>query len=171
MDELSDTKIRNATATDKEYAIADGQGLSVVVRPNGTKLWLYRYRFGGKRKNMSFGTFPGVGLKAAREKRHNAEKLLDQGQDPVAVREAKRQEDEKLRHTFRAVGEERGDHEARKENKAKSTIKRERWNLAQLNRELGDRPLCEIAPPELLTAFRRVEAGGRYYMFWIAPQD
>jgi hypothetical protein len=46
-----------------------------VVRPNGTKLWLYRYRFGGKRKNMSFGTFPAVGLKAAREKRHEAEKL------------------------------------------------------------------------------------------------
>jgi integrase len=49
------------------------------------------------------------------------------------------------------------------ENKAKSTIKRERWNLAQLNREISDRPVCEIAPPELLTAFRRVEARGRYY--------
>jgi hypothetical protein len=106
MDELSDTKIRNATPTDKEYAIADGQGLSVVVRPNGTKLRLYRYRFAGKRKNMSSGTFPGVGLKAARAKRYDAEKLLDQGQDPVAVREAKRKEDEKLKHTFRAVGEE-----------------------------------------------------------------
>ncbi|HLX15073.1 MAG TPA: integrase arm-type DNA-binding domain-containing protein [Bradyrhizobium sp.] len=163
MDELSDTKIRNATPADKEYAVADGQGLSVVVRPNGTKLWLYRYRFGGKRKNMSFGTFPGVGLKAAREKRHNAEKLLDQGQDPVAVREVKRQEDERLKHTFRAVGEEWATTKLEKENKAKSTIKRERWNLAQLNREIGDRPLCEIAPPELLTAFRRVEARGRYY--------
>lgn len=77
MDELSDTKIRNAKPADKEYTLADGQGLSVVVRPNGTKLWLYRYRFGGKRKNMSFGTFPGVGLKSARQKRHDAEKLLD----------------------------------------------------------------------------------------------
>ena len=86
MDELSDTEIRNATLASKEYAMADGQGLSIVVRPNGTKLWLYRYRFGGKRKNMSFGTFPGIGLKAAREKRHDAEKLLDQDQDPVAVR-------------------------------------------------------------------------------------
>ena len=133
MDDLSDTKIRNATAADKEYAIGDGQGLSVVVRPNGTKLWLYRYRFGGKRKNMSFGTFPGVGLKAAREKRHGAEKLLDQGQDPVAAREAKRQEDEKLKHTFRVVGEEWATTKLEKENKAKSTIKRERWNLAQLN--------------------------------------
>ncbi|OYX05666.1 MAG: integrase, partial [Rhizobiales bacterium 32-66-8] len=81
MDELSDTKIRNAKPADKEYTLADGQGLSVVVRPNGTRLWLYRYRFGGKRKNMSFGIFPGVGLKSAREKRHDAEKLLDQGRD------------------------------------------------------------------------------------------
>ena len=38
MDELSDTKIRNAKPTDKEYTLADGQGPSVVVRPNGTKL-------------------------------------------------------------------------------------------------------------------------------------
>jgi integrase len=50
-----------------------------------------------------------------------------------------------------------------KENKAHATIKRERWNLGQLNREIGDRPLCEIEPPELLTALRRVEARGRYY--------
>jgi hypothetical protein len=74
------------------------------------------------------------------------------------VREAKRQEDEKLKQTFRAVGEEWATSKLEKENKAKSTIKRERWNLAQLNREIGDRPLCEIAPPELMLAFRRVEA-------------
>ena len=114
-------------------------------------------------KTCLSATFPGVGLKAARDKRHDAEKLLDQCQDPVAVREAKRQEDEKLKHTFRAVGEERATTKLEKENKARSTIKRERWNLAQLNREIGDRPLCEIAPPELLTAFRRTEARGRYY--------
>jgi hypothetical protein len=152
MDELSDTKIRNAKAADKEYTISDGQGLSVVVRPNQTKLWLYRYRFGGKRKNMSFGTFPGVGLKAAREKRHDAEKLLDQGHDPAAAREAKRKDDEKLKHTFRSVGKEWVTKKLEKENKAKATIKRERWNLGQLNRVIGDLPMCEIEPPELLTA-------------------
>jgi len=161
--DLSDAKIRNAAPTDKEYALADGHGLSIVVRPNGTKLWLYRYRFRGKRKNMSFGIFPGVGLKAAREKRRDGEKLLDQGRDPVVVREAKRQEDEKLKRTFRVVGEEWATTKLENENKTKATIKRERWNLTQLNREIGDRPLCEIAPPELLAAFRRVEARGRYY--------
>jgi len=163
MDELSDTKIRTAKPADKEYTIADGQGLSVVVRHNGTKLWLYRYRFGGKRKNISFGTFPGVGLRVARDKRHAAEKLLDQGQDPAAVRDAKRKHDEKHKHTFRAVGKEWVTKKLEKENKAKATIKRERWNLSQLNREIGDLPMCEIEPPELLTAMRRVEARGRYY--------
>ena len=104
MHELSDTKIRNAKPADKEYTLADGQGLSVRVQTNGTKIWLYRYRFGGKRKNMSFGVFPAVPLKMAREKRHDAEKLLDQRQDPAVVREAKRQEEQKTKHTFRAVG-------------------------------------------------------------------
>jgi integrase len=163
MNELSDTKIRNAKPADKEFTLADGQGLSVVVRPNGTKLWLYRYRFGGKRRNMSFGIFPGVGLKTAREKRHDAEKLLDQRQDPAAARETKRQDDEKLKHTFRAVGQEWLTTRFEKEDKAKATIKREGWNLGQLNREIGNRPLCEIEPPELLAALRRVEARGRYY--------
>src|SRR5215831_4910787 len=106
MNGLSDTKIRNAKPADKEYTIADGQGLSVVVRPNGTKTWLYRYRFGGKRKNMSFGVFPVITLKMAREKRHDAEKLLDQRLDPAVVREARRQEEQKAKQTFRAVGQE-----------------------------------------------------------------
>jgi len=91
------------------------------VRPNGTKLWLYRYRFGGKRRNMSFGIFPGVGLKTARDKRHDAERLLDQGQDPAVVRETQRQEDEKTKHTFRAVGQEWLTTRFEKENKAKTT--------------------------------------------------
>ena len=163
MHQLSDTKIRNAKPADKEYTLPDGQGLSVRVQTNGTKIWLYRYRFGGKRKNMSFGVFPAVTLKMAREKRHDAEKLLDQGQDPAVVREVKRQEDQKTKHTFRAVGQEWLTTKFEKENKAKATIKREGWNLGQLNREIGDRPLCEIEPPELLTALRRVEARGRYY--------
>jgi hypothetical protein len=125
MNELSDTKIRNAKPADKEYTLADGQGFSVRVQVNGTKIWLYRYRFGGKRKNMSFGVFPAVTLKMAREKRHDAEKLLDQRQDPAVVREAKRQEEQKTKHTFRAVGQEWLTTKFEKENKAKATIKRE----------------------------------------------
>jgi integrase len=106
---------------------------------------------------------PAVTLKMAREKRHDAEKLLDQRQDPAVVREAKHQEEQKTKHTFRAVGQEWLTTKFEKENKAKATIKRETWNLGQLNSEIGDRRLCEIEPPELLTALRRVEARGPYH--------
>lgn len=78
----------NAKPADKQYTMADGQGLSVLVRPNGTKLWLYRYRFGSKRKNLSFGTFPRVGLKAAREKRHDAESNNRDGAQSLLVGDA-----------------------------------------------------------------------------------
>src|SRR5262249_59588577 len=85
MNELSDTKIRNAKPVDKEYTLADGQGLSVRVQANGTRIWLYRYRFGGKRKNMSFGVFPAVTIKLPRHESHGADKLLDLTQDPRSL--------------------------------------------------------------------------------------
>jgi hypothetical protein len=61
MDELSDTKIRNATPADQEYAIADGQGLSVVVRPNGTKLWLTATVSAAGAKICRLAPFPASG--------------------------------------------------------------------------------------------------------------
>jgi hypothetical protein len=97
-------------------------------------------------------TLTAVGLKAAREKCHEAEKLRDQGQDPAAAREVRRQENETARHTFRAVGQEWLTTKLEKENNAKATIKRETWNLGQLYREIGDKKLCEIEPPDLLAA-------------------
>lgn len=109
-------------------------------------MWLYRYRFGGKRKNMSFGVFPAVTLKMAREKCHDAENLLDQQQDPAIVREVTRQQNERARHTIRAVRQEWLTTKLAKQNKAKATIKRETWNLGQLYHQIGDKGLCEIEP-------------------------
>jgi len=97
----------------------------------------------------------------AREKRHGAERLLEQGQDRRS--NAKRQESQKPKHVFRVVGQEWLTTKLEKKNKAKATIKRETWNLGQLYREIGDKPRCEIEPPDLLEALPRVEARGRYY--------
>lgn len=46
----------------------------MLVRHNGTELWLYRYRFGSRRENMSFGIFPASGSRP-HEKRHGAVRL------------------------------------------------------------------------------------------------
>ena len=50
--------------------------------PNGGKWWRLKYRFQGKEKRISLGTYPTVGLKDARERREQAKKLLEQGVDP-----------------------------------------------------------------------------------------
>jgi len=65
-----------------------------VVRPNGTKLMALPL------KNIAFGIFPIVGLQAAREKRHDAEKPHSQCQDPAIDREAERQENKRQNTSF-----------------------------------------------------------------------
>jgi Arm DNA-binding domain len=136
MDELSDTKMRNATPADKKYAIADGQGLSVVVRPNGIKLWLYRYRFGGKRKNMSFGTFSASDSRPRAKSATTRKSCLIRAK--IKLQCARRSERRTKSSSTASGREEWATTKLEKENKAKSTIRRECWNLAQLNRELGD---------------------------------
>ena len=52
---LTIKEIENAKASDKKYKLADGGGLCLLVLPSGSKLWLWRYRFDGIEKNMTFG--------------------------------------------------------------------------------------------------------------------
>ena len=59
---LSDTKIRSAKPEDKAYKLTDGKGLFLLVHPNGSKYWRFRYRFGGKEKMLAFGVYPDVSL-------------------------------------------------------------------------------------------------------------
>jgi Arm DNA-binding domain len=93
---LTIKEIENAKPRAKKYKLADGGGLCLIVKPSGAKLWLWRYRFNGPEKNMSFGEYPLVTLKDARELHFAAKKVLAAGINPMAERkadaEAKRQE-------------------------------------------------------------------------------
>jgi hypothetical protein len=53
-------EIENAKPKDKKYKMLDGGGLSLLVLPTGTKLWLWRYQFNGGEKNMKFGEYTGT---------------------------------------------------------------------------------------------------------------
>ena len=95
---LSDTSIRNSKSGQKQYKIFDGQGLFVLIHPNGSKYFRYRYKFESKEKVMALGVYPETTLKQAREKRLEAQRLVKEGLDPVIFRqeeEAKREQDEK----------------------------------------------------------------------------
>ena len=84
---LTDTKIRNLKRKDKLYRIADSQGLTLEINPNGSKLWRHRYRFNNRATMMSLGPYPIVTLLSARQARDKNKQLLFQGINPKQVRQ------------------------------------------------------------------------------------
>jgi len=76
---LSDTAIRNAKPNGgKAFKLSDEKGLYLLVATSGGKWWRLDYRFDGKRKTLSMGTYPETILKEARDKRDQARKQLAQ---------------------------------------------------------------------------------------------
>ncbi|WP_417424271.1 Arm DNA-binding domain-containing protein [Hoeflea sp.] len=79
---LTDRQIVNLKPTDKPRKVSDGGGLHLFVSPSGGKLWRLAYRYGGKQKLLSFGSYPAVGLADARAKREEAKRQLASDLDP-----------------------------------------------------------------------------------------
>lgn len=65
---LTDVLVKNTKAANKRQTLFDGGGLYLAIEPSGSKLWRMKYRFNGKEKLLSFGKYPDVGLKEARER-------------------------------------------------------------------------------------------------------
>ncbi|PHM64816.1 integrase [Xenorhabdus stockiae] len=87
---LTDIEIRRSKPKEKPYTLNDGNGLSILIEPNGAKGWRFRYRFGGKPKMISFGIYPIVSLAEARTKRDEARKLVAGGINPSDVRKSEK---------------------------------------------------------------------------------
>src|SRR6478609_1276798 len=85
---LTDTAVRNAKPCDRPLKLFDARGLYLLVQPKGGKLWRLKYRFGGKEKLLSFGSYSEVSLKEARLKRDKAREQLRDGIDPSQLRQA-----------------------------------------------------------------------------------
>ena len=83
---LTDRNILHAKSKDKQYKIFDGKGLFVLIHPNGSKYFRWEYKFEGKRKTYAIGVYPETTLKQARDERLEAQKLVNEGSDPVNVR-------------------------------------------------------------------------------------
>lgn len=80
---LSDVEVRNAKPTDKPRKLGDGNGLTLLVHPNGSKYWQQRYTLHGKEKTLQLGVYPDMGLVDARAASKAARKLVANGIDPV----------------------------------------------------------------------------------------
>ncbi|MFT3960517.1 tyrosine-type recombinase/integrase [Propionivibrio sp.] len=155
---LTDTAIRKAKPAEKPYKLADEKGLYLLISPTGSKWWRQKYRFGGKEKLLSLGVYPDVSLKDARERRDEARKLLANGTDPGEAKKAEKQaSSERTANSFETIAREWfAKHSATlAESNATRTIRRLERDLFPW---IGNRPIAEITPPELLTVLRRIEA-------------
>ena len=89
---LTDTALRSAKPRAESYKMFDGGGLFVLVKPNGSMLWRYKFKLGGREKLLTLGQYPGVKLADARKAHQDAKIKLQAGVDPSAVRQAERAE-------------------------------------------------------------------------------
>src|SRR5450631_960077 len=87
---LSEIVIRQAKPGPKAIKIFDGRGLYLLLSPNGSRGWRFKYRVDGREKLISFGIYPDVPLKLARDRREEARQQLAAGIDPGAKRKAEK---------------------------------------------------------------------------------
>lgn len=159
---LTDTAVRNAKGAERQFKIADGGGLYVLVQPNGTRLWRMDYRFNGKRLTLAIGRYPEVGLADARKAREAAREQLAKGEDPSFKKKmAKVAAKVASANTFRAVAEEYVD-KLKREKQAEATLQKTEWLLGLAYPNLGSRPIAEITAPEVLAVLQAVERRGRH---------
>lgn len=159
---LTDPDCKNAVCSPgaKRERLADSGGLYLEVSPAGSKRWFWKYRKDGKEGRMAFGSYPDVGLKAARNARDTAKLQKSDGRDPVQARKA-----EKLKatrpdgDTFKAVALEWYGKQAPQWSNSHADR-----SLRQLERDLfpwiGARAMADIHPMELLAALQKVEERG-----------
>lgn len=160
---LTDTAIRNAKPKGKPYKLGDAGGLFLLIQPSGSKLWRLKYRVHGKEKKLSIGSYPEISLADARKRRDEAKAELAGGKDPG--REKKRRQilaKEEASNTFSLIAAEFFDKRKRDGVApwAGATAAKNEWLLSQLAPSLGDLPIADIAPIEVLDAVRKIEAKG-----------
>lgn len=157
---LTDTEIRRSKASEKPYKLADGGGLHLLVTPAGGKLWRWKYRFDGAEKLMTLGRYPEVALAEARTRRDGARKKLASDIDPMAERMAEKTAViVATKHTFEKIAELWLEHW--KGNKCtrhtETTGNRLKANVYPI---LGDRPIADIEPIELVQLAKGIETRG-----------
>ncbi|EBQ8818774.1 tyrosine-type recombinase/integrase [Salmonella enterica subsp. enterica] len=157
---LTDLEIRRAKPGDKAYTKNDGNGLSLLIEPNGSKGWRFRYRFDGKPKMLSLGTYPTITLTEARQKRDEAKKLIVAGINPSNVRkEEKLAKQGRTGNTFELITREW--YEKRVDRWSESYAEEMMSTFeTDVFPFIGHRPIADIKPMELLAVLSKLDERG-----------
>lgn len=155
---LTDIKVRTAKPTDKQYKLTDGNGMHLLVHPNGSKYWRLQYRFGGKQKMLALGVYPDVSLADARARRDEARKLLANGIDPGDKKKNDKVEQEEARTFEQLAIEWHATNKKWSEEHSRRVLKSLEDNLFPA---IGKRNIAELKTRDLLAPIKAVEMSGR----------
>lgn len=157
---LTDKAVMNAKPDSKPRKLFDGEGLFLLVKPDGSKYWRLKFRYGGKEKLLALGVYPKLTLAGARIEAGKARKLLVNGIDPTAerraIKEAAEAESLVMHNTFERVALEW--HDFKKASWADATARKADEALRiDLIPAIGSRPIAELTSPEVVKALQAVE--------------
>lgn len=155
---LTDIKVRTAKPTDKQYKLTDGNGMHLLVHPNGSKYWRLQYRFGGKQKMLALGVYPDVSLADARARRDEARKLLANSIDPGDKKKNDKVEQEEARTFEQLAIEWHATNKKWSEEHSRRVLKSLEDNLFPA---IGKRNIAELKTRDLLAPIKAVELSGR----------
>ncbi|EPK6349257.1 integrase [Proteus mirabilis] len=159
---LTDTEIKAAKPQDKDYQLYDGDGLTLLIKSSGSKLWQFRYYrpYTKQRTKQSFGAYPAVTLSDARKLRAESRSLLAKDIDPQEYQKNQiRNSQEAKTNTFQLVAE-------RWWEVKKSTVTEDYGNdiWRSLERDvfpaIGDISVTDIKAHILVQAIQPVQARG-----------
>lgn len=159
---LHDSTCRSAKPAAKNYKLADGAGLYLLVKTNGKKYWRMKYTYLGNEKTLAIGVYPLVSLMEARAQRDTAKKLLAKGADPTADKQQSKQKAiRNAQNTFKVTALEW--HETKRSgwsaSYARDVLHKLETDIFPL---IGDQPLATITPPVLLHALKKIEERGAW---------
>lgn len=157
---LSATQVEKARPQEKDYKLSEGNGLYLLVKTSGAKYWRLKYRFTGKERLLAIGVYPKISLKDAKLKRNEALRLLAQGIDPSAEKQARKLADNQAAaNSFEVIAREW----LAVKMYDKSESHRDR-TCSALEKDLfpyiGRKPIAELTPLDLLSTLRRIERRG-----------
>lgn len=155
---LTDIKVRTAKPMDKQYKLTDGNGMHLLVHPNGSRYWRLQYRFGGKQKMLALGVYPNVSLADARARRDEARKLLANGIDPGDKKKNDKVEQEEARTFEQLAIEWHATNKKWSEEHSRRVLKSLEDNLFPA---IGKRNIAELKTRDLLAPIKAVELSGR----------
>ncbi len=157
---LTNTAIKKAKPGVKARKLFDERGLFLLISPKGGKWWRFKYRFDGKEKLLSLGTYPDVSLKDARDRRDESRKQVAAGIDPGEHRKARKSAtEERQANSLEVVAREWFAKYSPNwsANHSDRIIRRFERDIFPW---IGGNPIADITAPQLLQVVRRIEQRG-----------